>query len=72
MICADDHYYLKVSGIKINDNFQIVDGEGNSNNEVYMMSVPYISGYNPDYSGLDFCESASQKIVDHILERIAE
>lgn len=72
VICADDHYYLKVSGIKINDNFQIVDGEGSSNNEVYMMAVPYISGYNPDYSGLDFCESASQKIVDHILERIAE
>ncbi|WP_017257811.1 FAD/NAD(P)-binding protein [Pedobacter arcticus] len=72
VIRINNDYYLKVSGIKINDNFQIIDEEGKSNNEVYMMAVPYISGYNPDYSGLDFCESASQKIVDCILKRIAQ
>jgi hypothetical protein len=27
------------------------------------MAVPYIGGYNPDYSGLDFCEEASEKII---------
>lgn len=36
-----------------------------------MMAVPYIAGYNPDYSGLDFCEAASKFIVESILkERI--
>lgn len=59
-------YYLKVSGITINDNFQIVDEFGAFNNSIYIMAVPYISGFNPDYSGLDFCESASEKIINNI------
>jgi hypothetical protein len=29
-----------------------------------MMAVPYIGGFNPDYSGLDFCEAASKEIID--------
>jgi hypothetical protein len=24
------------------------------------MALPYIGGFNPDYSGLDFCEQASE------------
>lgn len=59
-------YYLKVSGVTITDNFQLVDEHGVSNDRVYLMSVPYISGYNPDYSGLDFCEAASEKIMESI------
>ena len=64
----DGKYYLKVPGVTINDNFQVVDSSGIANNRVYIMAVPYIGGYNPDYSGLDFCEEASLKIVDSILE----
>ncbi|OAQ39820.1 hypothetical protein A5893_09600 [Pedobacter psychrophilus] len=59
-------YYLKVSGITINDHFQIVDQYGAFNKSIYIMAVPYISGFNPDYSGLDFCESASEKIMESI------
>jgi len=33
-----------------------------------MMAVPYIGGYNPDYSGLDFSEAASAKIVNALLK----
>jgi len=61
----DGFYYLKVSGIKINDNFQIVNNAGIANKRIYIMAVPYISGYNPDYSGLDFCDKASQLISKH-------
>lgn len=61
-------YYLKVPGITINDNFQVVDGYGAYNSRVYMMAVPYIGGYNPDYSGLDFCEEASASIIKSILK----
>lgn len=57
-------YYLNVSGVTINDNFQVVNESGASNEHIYLMSVPYISGYNPDYSGLDFCEAASKKIIE--------
>ncbi|KRD12553.1 hypothetical protein ASE21_01190 [Flavobacterium sp. Root901] len=62
----DGSYSLKVSGIAINDNFQIIDQYGAYNESIYIMAVPYIGGYNPDYSGLDFCEAASLEIVGSI------
>lgn len=62
-----EHYFLKVPGIAINDDFQVVDAEGASNDRIYIMAVPYIGGFNPDYSGLDFCETASEKIVQSML-----
>jgi hypothetical protein len=52
-----------VPGITINDNFQVLDSYGAINSCIYIMAVPYIGGYNPDYSGLNFCEAASEKIV---------
>jgi uncharacterized NAD(P)/FAD-binding protein YdhS len=63
----DGAYYLQVSGITINDNFQVVDAYGALNERVYMMAVPYIGGYNPDYSGLDFGEAASARIIKSLL-----
>ena len=63
---ADD-YYLRVPGIAINDNYQVVDDFGAFNKRIYMMAVPYIGGFNPDYSGLDFCEAASNRIAKSIL-----
>ncbi|MBB6108646.1 Uncharacterized NAD(P)/FAD-binding protein YdhS [Mucilaginibacter lappiensis] len=60
-------YYLKVSGITINDHFQVVDAYGAFNERIYIMAVPYIGGYNPDYSGLDFSEEASAKIIKRLL-----
>jgi len=61
------NYYLKVSGITINDHFQVVDEYGAFNNRIYIMAVPYIGGYNPDYSGLDFSEAASAAIFKRLL-----
>ena len=59
-----DNYYLRVPGIAINDGFQVVDNYGAFNDRIYMMAVPYIGGFNPDYSGLDFSEEASQSIIE--------
>ncbi|MEO6637071.1 MAG: FAD/NAD(P)-binding protein, partial [Ginsengibacter sp.] len=59
-------YYLKVPGIAINDHFQVVDTYGAHNPRIYIMAVPYIGGYNPDYSGLDFSEAASAKIASQL------
>jgi len=28
--------------------------------------VPFIGGLNPDYSGLDFCDTAAERIVTKI------
>jgi len=61
-------YYLKVSGITINDNFQVIDQFGAYNPRIYIMAVPYIGGYNPDYSGLDFSEEASGRIGESMFE----
>lgn len=65
---AHGDYFLNVSGIAINDNFQIIDEYGAYNKNLYIMAVPYIGGLNPDYSGLDFCEAASLRIVNDILQ----
>ena len=62
------NYFLKVSGIAINDNFQLVDQYGAFNNRIYIMAVPYIGGYNPDYSGLDFSEAASALIIKSLIK----
>lgn len=60
------NYSLRVPGITINDSFEIIDDYNALNERIYMMAVPYIGGYNPDYSGLDFCEAASAAIVKSI------
>lgn len=62
----DGAYYLRVPGITINDNFQVVDHHGVANDRIYIMAVPYIGGYNPDYSGLDFCAETSDIIAHHL------
>ena len=58
----DGFYYLRVPGLTINDSFRVVDAFGAFNPRIYMMAVPYIGGYNPDYSGLDFCAEAAGRI----------
>lgn len=63
---TNNNFYLNVSGIAINDNYQIIDQYGAYNKNIFIMAVPYISGFNPDYSGLDFCEAASLCIVNSI------
>ncbi|SEM16681.1 Uncharacterized NAD(P)/FAD-binding protein YdhS [bacterium A37T11] len=62
----DGNYYLNVPGITINDYFQVIDLQGKPNERIYIMAVPYMGGYNPDYSGLDFCAEASGIIVNHM------
>jgi hypothetical protein len=66
----DSVYYLRVPGATITDSFQVVDKAGEANKQIYLMAVPHISGYNPDYSGLDFCEQASSRIVENIVTRM--
>lgn len=64
----NDDYYLKISGISINDNYQVTDDYGSYNDRIYMMAVPYIGGFNPDYSGLDFCEQASNRVIKSLVK----
>jgi hypothetical protein len=64
---SDGAYYLSVPGIAINDCFQVIDKYGAYNNRIYIMAVPYIGGFNPDYSGLDFCQEASKRITKSML-----
>lgn len=59
----DGNYYLQLSGVAINDHFQVTDIYGKINERLYMLAVPFIGGFNPDYSGLDFAEEASLRVV---------
>jgi hypothetical protein len=65
-------YYLTVPGIAINDYFQVVDKAGQANSRLYVMAVPLIGGYNPDYSGLDFCEAASALVAEALAGLVVE
>src|SRR5690606_22778612 len=66
------NFYLDVSGIAISDHFQVVDANGQSNPRIYMMAVPYIGGFNPDYSGLDFSEEASTRVMEGLKKSLEE
>lgn len=66
----DGTYYLTVPGIAITDDFNVIGSDGAPNNRLYVMAVPLIAGYNPDYSGLDFCEAASKRIVTSIVRNL--
>lgn len=63
---SNGDFYLRVPGIRINDHFQVLDKYGAYSERIFIMAVPYIGGFNPDYSGLDFCEAASEKVVAHL------
>lgn len=56
-------YFMKVPGLSINDFFQAQDGFGVANPTLYIMAVPFIGGLNPDYSGLDFCDTSGERIA---------
>lgn len=68
LVTKDDNgqYTLTVPGITINDCFQVTDENGIANDRIYIMAVPYIGGYNPDYSGIDFSEAASIEVLNSL------
>ncbi|MEO5683621.1 MAG: FAD/NAD(P)-binding protein [Chitinophagaceae bacterium] len=68
IVHENDSICLKVPGISITDSFSVVGEDKKPNPRLFIMAVPFIGGYNPDYSGLDFCAEASHKIVAAILE----
>lgn len=63
----NDNFYLQVKGLSINDHFQALDSYGNVRENLYIMTVAYIGGLNPDYSGLDFCDTAADTITESLL-----
>ena len=67
-VAPDGTIFLQVPGVKIDDSFRLVDHSGNASQRLFMMAVPYMGGYNPDYSGLDFCAATSAIIAGKIAE----
>jgi len=63
---SDGNYYLNVPGLNINDYFQSINSMNKNMEGLYIMAVPFIGGLNPDYSGLDFCDTAAAKIVESL------
>ena len=70
IIDSDGVYRLVVPGVAINDHFQVVGEDGGANDRIYMLAVPFIGGYNPDFSGLDFGEEAAKRVSVKIKERL--
>ncbi|WP_343319249.1 FAD/NAD(P)-binding protein [Sphingobacterium multivorum] len=67
-VAPDGAIFLQVPGVKIDDSFRLVDHGGSASQRLFMMAVPYMGGYNPDYSGLDFCAATSAIIAGKIAE----
>ncbi|CAM3663794.1 FAD/NAD(P)-binding protein [Rheinheimera salexigens] len=65
-LAVDADYYLNLPGFAINDDYQFVYADGSVCNSCFMMAVPFISGFNPDYSGFDFCDQVSSIIVEKL------
>mgnify|MGYP001160089020 CR=1 FL=1 len=65
-IGSDDEYYLETGGFAINDDFQPILANGSVDKRYFIMAVPYISGFNPDYSGFDFCDQVAELIVNKL------
>jgi hypothetical protein len=65
---SDNEYYLETGGFAINDDFQPILANGSLNERYFVMAVPYISGFNPDYSGFDFCDQVAELIVTKLGE----
>lgn len=63
---STNNFYMQVKGLSINDHFQALDAFGSATKNLFIMAVPFIGGLNPDYSGLDFCDTASERIVKFI------
>jgi len=55
-----------VDGLAITDSFQVVGTDDKPSNRIYLMTVAFMKGLNPDYSGIDFCEHSSEMIVKRI------
>ena len=62
---------LRLPGLAISDEFQVIDANGKASDEIYLVAVPFIGGYNPDYSGLDFCERAAKLVVARISQTVS-
>ncbi len=58
---------VDVAGVAVTDSFRAVAESGKPHAALFIMAVPYIGGFNPDYSGLDFCEDAAKAVVDDLV-----
>ncbi len=54
---------LTVPGVAITDDYQAIDQNGNVNKHLFIAAIPFIGGYNPDYSGLDVSDEIARRIV---------
>ncbi|MGI9527081.1 MAG: FAD/NAD(P)-binding protein [Weeksellaceae bacterium] len=71
-IDSNNQAYLYVAGLEVNDYFQLMNPYGEAQTNLYCMTVPFIAGLNPDYSGLDFCDTAAPRIAKSIAENISK
>ncbi|QQR59215.1 MAG: FAD/NAD(P)-binding protein [Candidatus Melainabacteria bacterium] len=58
--------HQNVDGLQITDSFQVVNEKGEANKRVYLLTVAFMKGLNPDFSGIDFFEHATELVVKSI------
>lgn len=57
--------YLYLPGLAIDDAFQALS-EKNEPTNLYILSIPFIRGFNPDLSGLPLLNDAAEMVINNI------
>jgi hypothetical protein len=68
---TSDDCCLVLQGFAINDFYQMMNRNQDPIPGIFIMAVPFITGFNPDYSGLDFCNHAASLIVAKLTQSSA-
>ncbi|WP_165749252.1 FAD/NAD(P)-binding protein [Cellulophaga sp. Z1A5H] len=67
LIKSEKNWYLRLKGIGVSTNFQIIDVQENPVPYVYDLSFTHTSGLRPYSFGLQACELASSLAVSHLI-----
>ncbi|WP_435654303.1 FAD/NAD(P)-binding protein [Cellulophaga baltica] len=65
-------WYLKLNGIDVSTNFQLIDVSGNEVPNLYDLSFTHTSGVRPYSFGLQSCELTSRIVVEDFIKSFQE
>jgi uncharacterized NAD(P)/FAD-binding protein YdhS len=63
--CMIKDNYLYLPGLAIDDAFQAVNDEAEES-KLYLVSIPFIRGFNPDLSGLPLLNDVAKMVMGNI------
>lgn len=66
---VDGQAYLQLPGVAVDESYAALGPGDLPVQGLFIMAVPLISGFHPDYSGLDFCDEAAKRIAARLVQQ---